>query len=79
MFGMGDFWLETMVIIQILTYPSSQETLTNFQRDEARKKKLGEKKIQNGRIKKTEFLKIVNSQHFFTNISWIGPWIRRID
>ena len=37
------------------------------------------KKIQNGRLKKTEFFKISNSQYFFGKISWIDPWISRID
>ena len=31
-----------------------------------------QKKIQNGRLKKTEFFKIANSQYFFMKISWIG-------
>jgi hypothetical protein len=31
-----------------------------------------EKKIQNGRLKKTEFFKIANSQKNFVKISWIG-------
>ena len=37
------------------------------------------KKIQNGRLKKSAFFKIANSQNFFLKISWIGPWISRID
>jgi hypothetical protein len=37
------------------------------------------KKIQNGQLKKTEFFKIANSQNFFAKISWIGPWVSRID
>jgi hypothetical protein len=32
-----------------------------------------EKKNQNGRLKKTAFFKIANSQNFFVEISWIGP------
>ena len=32
------------------------------------------KKIQNGRLKKTEFFKSINSQYLFTKISGIGPW-----
>jgi hypothetical protein len=39
----------------------------------------GGKKSQNGRLKKTEFFKIANSQIFFVKISWIGPWISRIN
>ena len=38
-----------------------------------------EKKNQNGRLKKTTFFKIANSQYFFVKISWIGPWVSRID
>ena len=38
-----------------------------------------EKKIQNGRLKKTEFFKIANSQKNFVKISQIGPWVSRID
>jgi hypothetical protein len=37
------------------------------------------KKIQNGRLKKTEFFKIANSQKNFMKISQIGPWVSRID
>jgi hypothetical protein len=29
--------------------------------------------------KKTEFFKIANSQNIFVKISWIGPWVSRID
>ena len=31
-----------------------------------------EKKIQNGRLKKTEFFKIANSQNCFAKISWVS-------
>ena len=34
---------------------------------------------QNGRLKKTEFFNSANSQYFFVKISWIGPWVSRID
>ena len=37
------------------------------------------KKIQNGRLKKTSFFNSVNSQYFFVKISWIRPWVSRID
>jgi hypothetical protein len=36
-------------------------------------------KKSNGRLKKTEFFKIANSQKEIVKISWIGPWISRID
>ena len=37
------------------------------------------KKIQNGRLKKRSFFNSVNSQYFFVKISWIGPWVSRIE
>jgi hypothetical protein len=43
------------------------------------KKKKWKKNLQNGRLKKTDFFKIANSQIFFVKISWIGPWASRID
>ena len=36
-------------------------------------------KNQNGKLKKTAFFKIANSQKFFVKISQIGPWVSRID
>ena len=38
-----------------------------------------EKKIQNGRLKKSSFFKIANSQNFFAKISQIRPWVSRIE
>jgi hypothetical protein len=38
-----------------------------------------EKKILNGRLKKTEIFNYPNSQYFFMKISWISPWVSRID
>ena len=46
---------------------------------EQKKKKKFEKKIQNGRLKKTTFFKIANSQYFFLKILWIRCWVSRID
>jgi hypothetical protein len=42
------------------------------------KKKL-EKKIQNGRLKKSSFFKTANSQKNFAKISQIRPWVGRIE
>jgi hypothetical protein len=39
----------------------------------------GFQQIQNGQLKKTEFFKIAKSQKKFVKISWIGPWVSRID
>ena len=54
--------------------------LTDFNWDEAKKeKKIFEKKNQNGQLKKNEFFNFANSQYFLSKISWIGPWVSRID
>ena len=37
------------------------------------------KKVQNGRLKKRSFFNSVNSWYFFLKISWIRPWVSRID
>jgi hypothetical protein len=44
-----------------------------------KRKKKFKKKIQNGRLKKTEIFKIANSQKKFVKILWIGFWVGRID
>ncbi len=38
-----------------------------------------EKKNQNGRLKKSTFFKIANSGGKILKISWIGPWVCRIE
>ena len=38
-----------------------------------------QKKNQNGRLKKRSIFKIANSKYFFVKISWIGPWVGRIE
>ena len=53
--------------------------LTDFNWNEAKKNFFFEKKIQNGRLKKTSFSCFANSQYFFMKFSWIGPWVSRID
>jgi hypothetical protein len=53
--------------------------VTNFHGDQANKYFFLKKKIQNGRFSKWPFFKIANSQKIFVNISWIGPWVSRID
>ena len=40
---------------------------------------MGMKQKKMADSKKTEFFKIANSQYFFVKISWIGPWVSRID
>ena len=54
--------------------------MTDFHRDEAKKNpKYKKYKIQNGRLKKTEFFKSTNSQDFLTKTSGIGPWVNTIN
>ena len=80
MFGGSDFWLETRVIIKI-----SKKMIPNmkpkvfFIRKNKTKFFFFEKKIQNGRLKKTSFCQTVNSQYFFAKLSRMGPWVNRID
>ena len=50
-----------------------------FMRIKQKKFLFSKKKFQNGRLKKSAFFKIANSQCFFVKISWIGPWVSRID
>ena len=38
-----------------------------------------QKKIQNGRLKKSAFFKIANSERKILKISWIGPWVSKIE
>ena len=66
---------------KVLTHLANQETLAILHENEAKKKKyiFSEKKFQNGRLKKSLFSKIANSQNFFAKISWIGPWVSRIE
>ena len=56
-----------------------QELLTDFHGNEAKKNFFLKNKIQNGRLKKSAFFKTANSQYFFVKISWIGPWVSRIE
>ena len=56
-----------------------QELLTDFHGNQARKKNSLKNKIQNGRLKKSAFFKIANSQYFFVKILCIGPWVSRIE
>jgi hypothetical protein len=49
--------------------------LTDFLGDEDLKKK----KKSKWPTQNTEFFKIANSQNFVVKISWIGPWVGRIN
>ena len=72
-------FLETRENIKISTHPFYHINLEWFSWEWSKKKKKFEKKILNGRRKKTEFFKIANSQKNFVKISQIGPWVSRID
>jgi hypothetical protein len=51
--------------------------VTDFNRDEAKEKKLYKKNLK-GRLKKTVIFNSADSQYFSANISGIGPWVSRI-
>ena len=73
-------FLETRENIKILTHPLYHINLGWFSWEwRKKKKKILDKKIQNGRLKKSSFFKIANSQNFFTKISQMGPWVSRIE
>ena len=36
-------------------------------------------KSENKKLNKSHFQGFINSQYFFMKISWIGPWVNRID
>ena len=74
-------FLETRENIKISTHPFYHINLGWFSWEWSKKKKnfFFEKKIQNGRLKKSSFFKIANPQNFFAKISQIGPWVSRIE
>ena len=73
-------FLETRENIKISTHPFYLITLDWFSWEWSKKNfSFFEKKIQNGRLKKSSFFKIANSQNFFTKISQIRPWVSRIE
>ena len=73
-------FLETRENIKILTHPFYHINLGWFSWEWSKKKIFFfEKKNQNGRLKKSSFFKIANSQNFFAKISQIRPWVSRIE
>ena len=73
-------FLETRENIKISTHPFYHINLGWFSWEWSKKKIFFfEKKIQNGRLKKSSFFKIANSWNFFAKISEIGPWVSRIE
>ena len=73
-------FLETRENIKIESHPFYHIICDWFSCEWSKKKILFlKKKIQNGRLKKTEFFNSANSQYFFLKISRICPWVSRID
>ena len=69
-------FLETRENVKISTHPFYHINLGWFSWEWSKKKLFFfEKKIQNGRLKKSSFFKIANSQKFFAKISQIRPWV----
>ena len=69
-------FLETRENIKISTHPIYHINLDWFSWE---KIFFFEKKIQNGRLKKSSFFKITNSLNFFAKIYQMGPWVSRIE
>ena len=69
--GKGYFGLETRVFIKISTFLTYNCWLI-FMR-------MKQKKIQNCRLKKRSFSSPTNSEYLFSKISWIGPWVSRVE
>ena len=77
MFALGQKQLETRIIVRISTYQSllhTQETLTNFHEDEAKKYKQNwEKKYKMADSKKTSFSKLpILNTYFLAKILGTG-------
>ena len=79
MFGLGQKVLSRLAWSKFRPNLASQETLTDFHGNEAKKIFFLKQKIQNGRLKKSENFKTTNSRKIFVKISWNGPWISSID
>ena len=72
--------LETRKNIKIESHPFYHIICDWFSWESSKKRIFfWKKKIQNGGFSKWPFFKIDNSQKFFVKISWIGPWVSRID
>ena len=67
-------FLETRENVKVLTHPFYHINLGWFSWEWSKKKK-----FKMADSKKSSFFKIANSQNFFAKISWIGPWVSRID
>ena len=66
-----EWWAGTVVCILV--------RMKSFPRFWRNQKYFFWKKNQNSRLKKNSFSSSANSQYFFMKISWIGPWVSRID
>ena len=76
--GSSCFGLETRIIIKILTHPCyPQETLTDFHKNEAKKKKNPKSKMADS--KKVSFSTTSKSWAIVAKILQIGPWVSRIN
>ena len=72
--------LKTSENIKISTHPFYHTNLDWFSWEwSKKKKKIWRKKFKMADFSKWPFFKIANSQKNFVKISWIGPWVSRID
>ena len=73
MFGVGDFWLETRVIIKISTHPWYPRIFDQISWGWRQKIIFFETKNLNRPTQNH------NSQNCFEKMSWISPWVSRIN
>ena len=66
-------------IVQKKIIPHMKAKVVFIGKKRKRKKKNSKKKFKMADLKKSSFSSSANSQYFFTKISWIGPWVSRID
>ena len=73
-------FLETRENVKISTHPVYRMNLDWFSWEWSKINLFfQEKKFNMANFSKWPFFKINNSQKFFVKISWIGPWVSRID
>ena len=73
------FGAEIRVIINVSKNPCYPTNVDLFLLGWSKNIFFWKKKIPNGRFKTTEIFNSSNSQYFFIKISWIGPWVSRIN
>ena len=79
MFGLGQKVLSYLAWLKFWPILANQETLAILHENEAKFFFFFEKFFFKWPTEKSLFSKIANSQKNFAKISWIGPWVSRIE